>query len=561
MHNPAELFIFPAFEQSKDTSEYESLISDSYSEVSFDCSNAGKMNNSAGLCIIPQYDELRRLTGYVLDGSDTNTIIVSSTGAGKTRRVLSMYVLSCILAKQNIILHDPKNELYSFFASLLKEKGYGVRVLNLRDPMRGDRLNILEYSARLYKNGNQGRALEIVRGIAQTIFEPIEDKDDMFWSQASINLFLCYFIIAANLYEPEYVTLSAIYRVHVEGLEEAGSRTKMQYYLEEHKDELCYELGMPAIGAARETKLSIFACFTNGLSRIILNEEISDVLTKSTFDVLDFASENKPMALFIVTRDEAPQTYSTIVSAWIDMIYSILIDEAQKRKDSRLPNTVHFILEEFGNIAKLANVNDYLTASRSRGIRMVLVLQSLAQLSITYSNELATVLVGNSQNLVYMSSTDMTLVNLISERCGSLIDLYTKEKRPLLSPDRLTHLDKKTGETLMLLDRHYPFITYLPDISEYEMLKCSDISEIKKRKNLKPKHGLFSKCVDDLIDSKVKKSLNTMLKKEQERELSEFQERRRQLYESFNCRIGDDSSIDDEFDAFNAMLDDIIGED
>lgn len=166
-------------------------------------------------------DTAGNVTGALIDGGDTNTIIVSSTGAGKTRRVLCQYILSCIYALQSFVVHDPKGEIYSFFCRLLKKMGFRTKVINLRDPMKGDRLNFLQEAAILWKEGKRGRTLEVARGIAQTLYSPLEDKNDLFWTQTSINLFLCYFTIAATIYEPDYVTLSTIYRIHIEGIEKS----------------------------------------------------------------------------------------------------------------------------------------------------------------------------------------------------------------------------------------------------------------------------------------------------------------------------------------------------
>lgn len=198
--------------------------------------------------------------------------------------------------------------------------------------------------------------------------------------------------------------------------------------------------------------------------------------------VRGFVSEKKPMALFMITRDESPQTYSTVVSSFVDMIYATLIDSAHAEYQNALSCTWHLVLEALGNITQLANINDMMTASRSRNIRMVLVGQSLCQLYINYSKELAHVLIGNAQNLVYMSSTNMDLVEMISRRCGNIVDSYTNETRRLLSPDRLTHLNKKEGETLFLLERHYPYVSFWTDLSCYKMIEQSETVEIKNKK-------------------------------------------------------------------------------
>lgn len=480
-------------------------LEEDYTEISY--VNNPPVNTAAGVGIEVRCNKNGEVTGALVDGEDTNTIIVSSTGAGKTRRILSQYILSCIYAMQSFIVHDPKGEIYCFFYKLLKNSGFKVKVLNLREPMKGDRLNFLQEAAKLWKKGDKGRGLEVASGIAQTLYSPLEDKDDKFWTQSSVNLFLCYFTIAATLYEPEYVTLETIYRTHIEGIEKIHGKMRIEIYLEAHKDEKCYELGIPSVTAPNETRTSIYSVFTNGLVRVILNDEIADMTTKSTFKIDELVSGKQPMALFIITRDEAPQTYSTVVSSIVDMIYITLIDLAQKRNDNRLPRQVHFILEEFGNIAKLENINDMMTASRSRGIRMVVVLQSLCQLYLTYTKELAEVLIGNSQNLIYMSSTDMNLVEMISKRCGKIVDPYTNERRPLLSPDRLTHLDKKTGETLMLLDRHYPYISALPDLSSYKMIEPLERVVIKSRKRIEVKTGEFEKEVNRILENKLQEMM------------------------------------------------------
>ena len=476
-----------------------------YTEIRYDCSRQPKRNNAAGLQIEVECDGSGTVTGALVDGEDTNTIIVSSTGAGKTRRILSGYILSCVYAMQSFVVHDPKGEIYGFFYKLLKKMGFDIRVLNLRDPMSGDRLNFLQEAAKLWKSGKEGRALETARQIAQTLYSPLADRDDMFWVESSINLFLCYFTIAATIYDPEYVTLETIYRIHIEGQTMVQGTKRIRNYLSAHMNEKCYELGIPSIDAPHDTMTSIFSVFTNGLVRVILNEEIADMTTCSTFSIEDMACGKKPMALFIITRDEAPGTYSTIVSSVVDMIYTTLIDIAQTRDGNRLPRPVHFILEEFGNIAKLENINDMMTASRSRGIRIVLVLQSLCQLHLKYSKDLAKVLIGNSQNLVYMSSTDMELVKMISDRCGTMNDPYTGLNRPLLSPDRLTHLNKYSGETLMLLDRHYPYITHLPDLSAYRMIEPLKKIDFATREKIRVEKNLFMKEADSPFRSKLTK--------------------------------------------------------
>lgn len=460
------------------------------------------IQTASGPAIEIELNENGNVIGGYMDEGDNNTAIISQTGSGKTRRILVPYLLSCIQAAQPLIIHDPKGEIYGFFYTQLKKNGYDIKVLNFREPMKGDRFNPLQDAARLWKQGKRGRAVEIARSIAKSIYSKIEDKTDLFWTEASMNLFLCYFCIAAELYQPEYVTLSVIYHIHLEGTEQAGLESKMQKYLSQHENELCYELGYPTVSGPNETRRSVYAVFGNGLTRLVLNEDISDMLSCSTFEVEDIAAGEKPVALFLITRDEEPATYSTVVGAIFNLLYTGLVDYAQNFHN-RLPKTVHMILEEFGNIAPLENINDMLTASRSRNIRMLIILQSKDQLLISYSKEIANVLIGNVQNLIFLSTSDMELAELISKRCGQVTDPYTHENRRLLTQDQLTHFDKDKGETLLLLGRHYPYITYFPDLSSYKMITPLDEVNIKERKRLQIEYASLKEIMDKQEQGRV----------------------------------------------------------
>ena len=384
------------------------------------------------------------------------------------------------------------------------EKGFEIKILNFREPMKGHRYNVLQEAAKMYQKGKTGRAIEIANGIAETIFSDIENPNERFWTQSACNLFCCYFGVAAEFYPAEYVSFSTIGRLHIEGCEKKGSELKIVQYLEMNKQKPYYPLGMSTFEGPFETRGSVFSVFSNGISRVILNDEIQDMTCRSSFNVRDMVK--KPMAIFVITRDEEPRTYSTLVSSIIYSVYTTLIDLCTTLYWQRLPKNVHFILEEFGNMGPLEGICDMLTGARSRGIKVVLVLQSLRQLYLIYKPELAKVLIGNSQNLIYMYSTDMELVELISERCGNTTNQYTNKSRRLMSTDRLAHLKK--DKATMLLGRNYAYVATLPDLSKYKMIIPTENVKIPTRKKLKIEYGLLSKKIEEIQDKKISELIN-----------------------------------------------------
>lgn len=474
--------------------ELEELEKD-YAEVTYD---SHVINEAAGLTIQTRYNAEGEVVGGLLDSGDTNTIIASTTGAGKTTYLLQ-YILSCIYAGHPFIVHDPKNELYGIFYTLLKKMGYRTRTINLREPMKGDRFNFLERAARLYKEGKRGEAMVIAREIASQLYADVEDKNDKFWTESSINLFLCYFCIAADIYdEPEDVTLQAIYQIHIEGMEKKGSRLRIQIYLEAHKNEKCYELGIPFAEAPNDTRSSVHSVFSSGLVRLILNDDVSDLLSHSTFSVEELVSD-RPTALFIITSDESPKAYAAVVAAIVDTIYGSLVKYAQKdgRTVSRLPKPTHFIIDEAGHI-KFNNINEMMTTSRSRGIRMVLVLQSLKQLNVMYGKDMTDIIIGNAQNFVFLSSTDIELLKMVSERSGHRLNEVTGKIEPLININDLPRF--RVGEALLLLDRHMPYRTTFPDLPYYSMLEPLERVEFEDREPLRVKKGMFSDACIKIVE-------------------------------------------------------------
>ncbi|MBQ0027307.1 MAG: type IV secretory system conjugative DNA transfer family protein [Lachnospiraceae bacterium] len=477
--------------------EPEELEAD-YTEVRYD--DPDVINEAAGIGIEIRRNNRGEVIGALVDGRDTNTIIASSTGAGKTTYLLQ-YILSCIYARMPFVVHDPKNELYGIFYTLLMERGYRVRVINFREPTKGDRFNFLKGAAKVYKEGEKGKALVMVSEIASQLYSEVEDVNDKFWTETSVNLFLCYFCIAAEIYEPEEVNLQTIYGIHIVGMVKEGTKMWIQTYLDAHRDDKCYELGIPFADAPNDTRQSIHAVFSSGLVHALLDDDVADLTSDSSFSIDELVSTDKPTALFIITSDETPKAYSSIVAAIVETIYSSLIKYAQKdgKTFSRLPKSTHFIIDEAGHI-KFNNINEMMTTSRGRGIRVVLVLQSLKQLNVLYGKDLTDIIIGNAQNFVYLSSTDMELQKLISDRCGNRINETTGKIEPLISTNDLARF--RLGDALLLLDRHMPYRTTFPDLPSYKMLEPLERVEFAERTKLEKTPNLFKEKVKELAKEK-----------------------------------------------------------
>lgn len=77
---------------------------------------------------------------------NAHTMIIGTTGSGKTTTFINpvVQILSQSAAKPSMLISDPKGELYALHAKSLTDKGYTVKVLDLRNPYNSVRWNPLE---------------------------------------------------------------------------------------------------------------------------------------------------------------------------------------------------------------------------------------------------------------------------------------------------------------------------------------------------------------------------------------------------------------------------------
>ena len=83
---------------------------------------------------------------------------------------------------------------------------------------------------------------------------------------------------------------------------------------------------------------------------------------------------------------------------------------------------------------------------------------------------------GNCTNILYLYSRELPLLQEISALCGTCSNENGIEK-PLISPSQLQRLP--FGDALILHDRLYPYVTHLPDISEYGFTEYPELPDTR----------------------------------------------------------------------------------
>ena len=80
------------------------------------------------------------------------------------------------------------NEIYEKTAEMLKDKGYQILLLNFRDPQEGNCWNPMTLPYKMYKEGNQDKAIELLDDLAANILYEENDTSKEYPEEKNINI-------------------------------------------------------------------------------------------------------------------------------------------------------------------------------------------------------------------------------------------------------------------------------------------------------------------------------------------------------------------------------------
>lgn len=242
---------------------------------------------------------------------------------------------------------------------------------------------------------------------------------------------------------------------------------------------------------------------TSTLSTLAIynGQNLAKTLSDSDFSFSDYA--NGKHVLFIINPDENPK-YNPIVSVLVDQAYQELVRCATSTKDMHLPKRCHIVLDEFGNMAPVNQVQHKLTVALSRWIFFHLFLQDDNQLDEVYGEQIAKIIRGNCNVKTFISSADMNTCRAISEEIGNETKwvasqsgnfnnnasqngggvTYNQQEVPLIDPNVLRYQDVTDGKGIIVTRTYFGAMqNYLPDMTQYKWIK--DVVEEDSREDVK----------------------------------------------------------------------------
>ncbi len=405
--------------------------------------------------------------------SEGHAIIIGSTGSGKTSLLLNPTVQLFARNKDQptMFFSDPKGELYDTHSDFLNKQGYEVLSINLRDLSLSSTWNPLEklWDMWFVKDNieeSREKALNYLSELASTLFVP--KSKETFWEEGANTIFR-FFVLALleRIDENKNIKKEHLNITNIINNIQQTTYDQLQDFLEElPKNSYAMAIAGRNIRGSETTVSGLFQTCITTLQ--IYNDSIIKRVTSATNLKIHIS---KPQAIFIVVPDESKAKYP-FISLFVSEMYKELIAKASVSPSRTLSRRVYFLLDEFGNIPKIPQMDQMITVSRSRNIFFMLLLQNYSQLNEVYGNNVANTIISNCAYEFFLLTSDIDTAKKFSQKLGersitqasrstsshskgpSSSVSESERTRNLIHPDELMRL--QFGEFILSMQRETP---------------------------------------------------------------------------------------------------------
>lgn len=353
-----------------------------------------------------------KVTAYI-DESDVHMLMIGAAGVGKTANFLYPNMEYACAAGMSFISTDTKGDLFRTYGSIAeKYYGYHIGVIDLRNPTRSHGNNLLHLVNKymdLFKENPENiaykaKAEKYAKIIAKTVITSMGEGTDhgqnAYFYDAAEGLLTAAILLIAELCPPEKRHIVSVFKIVQDLIGPSNVKGKSQFQLLIDKLPAEHKARWLAGAALNTSEQAMASVLSTVLSRLntFLDSELEQILCfDSIIDAEEFCK--KKSAIFLVMPEEDSTKYP-LISLILQEFYREILTVADE-KGGKLDNRVVMFLDEIGTIPKIQNMEMMFSASRSRKVSIVAIIQSFAQLEKNYSKEGADIITDNCQLVLF----------------------------------------------------------------------------------------------------------------------------------------------------------------
>lgn len=382
-----------------------------------------------------------------------NTLVCGGSGAGKTRFFAKPNLCQ---ANSSYVVLDPKGELLRDTGNLLSAKGYDIKVLDLINMEKSHCYNPFVY----LRSDNDIQRL--VTNLFKNTTPKGSQSQDPFWDQAATMLLL-----------------ALIFYLHYEAPPEEQNFPMVMEMIragEVREDDETYKSALDILFERLEMRnpehiaLKYYRSYHSGSGKTLKSIQITLISRLEKFNLESLASitqndelelwsiGEKKTAVFAIIPDN-DSSFSFLVGMLYTQLFQQLYYQADVIHGGRLQVHVHFLMDEFANVALPDEFDKLLSTMRSREISVSIIIQNLAQLKALFEKQWESI-VGNCDEFLYLGGNEQSTHEYVSKllgketidtnsygqskgRNGSYSTNWQLAGRELMTPDEVRMLDNR----------------------------------------------------------------------------------------------------------------------
>lgn len=389
-----------------------------------------------------------------------HTLVIGATRTGKSAGFISpsIEILARTKTKPSLVVTDPKGELFTQHAATLEKNGYNVHVIDLMDVYHSTKWNpfndvwrktdeikngkVVQKAGKYYyddmvyltnesaEKAREERNIRLndeiyvdLQDLMYTIC-PVENKKDSTWQRGARDLLfalaLAFWEDVRDGYMPrEKFNLYNLYR-NVTDYAKGDCEELNAYFATRAETSQTRGLSNTVLVSEKET-LSSYLGDVNQYLSWMADGGIAALTSGNDIEFDKFDEE--PNALFLIIPDDKETRYK-LVTLCITQMYKALVEKATKNRTlgkmegQRLLRNTYFLMDEFGNLPMLHNIDSIVTVGAGRGIYLVPVVQDYSQIDNKYGKEKANIMRNNCNVQIFIGTNDEGTRRAISDLCG-----------------------------------------------------------------------------------------------------------------------------------------------
>lgn len=433
-----------------------------------------------------------------------NILVCGGSGAGKTRFFAKPNIMN---ANTSFVCLDPKGELLRDTGNLLKAKGYDIKVIDLINMEKSYCYNPFVY----LRSDNDIQRL--VTNLFKNTTPKGSQSQDPFWDQAAQMLLLALVFYLHYEAPPDEQNFPMVMEMIRAG-EVREDNDEFQSPLDELFDRL--EMRNP-----EHIALKYYRNYRSGSGKTLKSIQITLVSRLEKFNLESLAGMTqtdemelwslgeRKTAIFAVIPDN-DSSFNFIVGMLYTQLFQQLYYQADVVHGGRLPVHVHFVMDEFANVALPDEFDKLLATMRSREISVSIIIQNLAQLKALFEKQWESI-VGNCDEFIYLGGNEQATHEYVSKllgketidtntygqsrgRSGSYSTNWQLAGRELLMPDEVRMLDNQYA--LLFIRGERPIQDFKYDILKHPNVKLTTDGGAEPYRHGEDTHSIASIQID-----------------------------------------------------------------